>query len=175
MNSDFSDDMDLLQLERELQSLTPAAPRRELVQAIKARMEPVPRRVQRSRSRAVTFPWRRMVAPAAAAAAAVVVFNLDDDRREGPGPRPENNGNTTSSIKWEPMRMLPEYRRLLDQGYFLTQNMEFIPPGYASQYNARLMPFPVQNGSLVSDSVSSHNHFIVPAGYGSGPMNFTVH
>ena len=62
---------------------TPAPPRRELVQAIKARMEPVPRREQPRREKVVTFPWRRMVAPAAAAAAAVAVFNMEDERRSG--------------------------------------------------------------------------------------------
>ena len=42
MNSDYSDSMDasLLQLERELKSLTPVPPGRELLRSLQARMEP---------------------------------------------------------------------------------------------------------------------------------------
>jgi hypothetical protein len=166
MNSEFADDMDLLQLERELQSLTPAVPRRELVQAIKARMEPVPRRVQQ-RDRVVTFPWRRMVAPAAAAAAAVAVFNLDNGRREGKTP-PGTANTVTPAIKWEPMRMLPAYREYLDKGYVLNQNMEFVHPRYAQLFNAPVLRFPDEGDSTMQVTLPRQNRFIVPAGYGSG-------
>jgi len=169
MNSEFSDDMDILSLERELQSLTPIAPRRELVQAIKARMEPVPRLVQPAPARVITFPWRRMVAPAAAAAAAVAVMNMEGVRR-GPKTTPAEAANEPApAIKWEPMPMLPQYRALLDQGYVLTSDMEFIPPGLAN-----LFPGHVWRSSLSPSATRASfppDRFIVPAGYGSPAMN----
>jgi len=174
MNSDFSDDMDLFQLERELQSLTPAAPRRELVQAIKARMEPVPRREVQRRERVVTFPWRRMVAPAAAAAAAVAVFNIDDDsRRDGGKPAPIVGNDVATAIKWEPMPMIEEYREFLNQGYFInpySPNLEFVHPQYRGIFSAPVFRFQDGNDGTMRASFQPQrkNRFIVPAGYGEG-------
>ena len=174
MNPDFSDDMDLFQLERELQSLTPAAPRRELVKAIQARMEPVPRRVAPHRDKAVAFPWRRMVAPAAAAAAAVAVFNIDDERRDGKTAAAPDNENT-AAINWEPMPMLPRYRALLNAGYQLTEDMQFVPPGLLGHYNAPVIQFAYPNDSALTSAPQRREHrFIMPASY-EGHTNLRVH
>ena len=172
MNSDFSDDMDLDQLERELQSLTPIAPRRELVQAIKARMEPVPRRVQDQRNRVATFPWRRMVAPAAAAAAAVAVFNLDDHRRTSKPPQVAANEPATPAtpaIAWEPMPMLPEFQEYLDKGYLLTQDLEqFVHPQYAALFNIPVLRLSDDKDTTMRVSVPRRNRVIMPAGHRTG-------
>jgi len=126
MNSESSDSMDasLLQLERELQSLTPLAPSREFVQTLKARMEPVPRNVPANKVH--TFPWRRMVTPAAAAAAAVAVMSVQNHRRAGlAGKSASGPGDeATPAIRWEPMPMRSEYRALLNAGYVLNGNYE---------------------------------------------------
>ena len=177
MNPDFSDDLDLVQLERELQSLTPVAPRRELVQAIKARMEPVPRREVPRRERVVTFPWRRMVAPAAAAAAAVAVFNIDDSRREGDKPA-SIAGNDAAPIKWEPMPVLAEFREYLNKGYFInpySEELELVDPRLAPLYVGPVYNFPYGNennsvggGTMRASFQQRKNRFIVPAGYGDG-------
>ena len=165
MNSDFSDDMELFQLERELQSLTPVAPRRELVKAIQARMEPVPRRVAQHRDKVVTFPWRRMVAPAAAAAAAVAVFNIDDERRDGKTAAAPENENT-AAINWEPMPMLPAYREMLDRGYVLTQDMQFIQPQDLGYYYAPTLRLAYPEESGMNSGISRRDHrFIAPVSY----------
>lgn len=127
MNSEFSDSMDpsLLQLERELQSLTPVAPGRDLLRSLQSRMEPALPAHQTNK--VTSFPWRRMVAPAAAAAAAVAVLNLESDRRAG-----TSRGKSVTDIpdegvpviKWEPMPMRREYRQLLDAGYVLNENLQ---------------------------------------------------
>ncbi len=60
----------LQQLERELQSLSPAAPPRQLTETLHAHMEPVAKRLAPTpipRS----HPWRRLALPAAAAAVAI--------------------------------------------------------------------------------------------------------
>lgn len=168
MNSDFSDDMDLFQLERELQSLTPAAPRPELVQAIKARMEPVPRREQPRREKAVTFPWRRMVAPAAAAAAAVAVFNIDDQRRDGKAP-PVAGNDVAPAVKWEPMPMIAEYREYLNKGYFINPynpNLQLVHPQYAPLFSAPVLRVPANaDGTMRASFPQRNTRFIAPMGY----------
>ena len=172
MNSELSDDMDfsLLQLERELQSLTPMAPRADFVQSLKASMEPVPRLVQPARI--TSFPWRKMVAPAAAAAAAVAVLNVEDNRRTTKPP-PVVADEIASAITWAPMRLLPKYRALLDEGYVLTGDMEFIPPGFVP-YNAPVWRVPADN-SVTRASFPRTDRFIMPAGYGSGQMSVSWH
>ena len=172
MNSEFSDDMDfsLLQLERELQSLTPMAPRADFVQSLKTSMEPVPRLVQPARI--TSFPWRKMVAPAAAAAAAVAVLSVEHNRRTT-RPAPAAVNEIASAVVWEPMRMLPKYRALLDEGYVLTGDMEFIPPGFVP-YNAPVWSEPANN-SVTRASFPRQDRFIMPAGYGTGQMNVSWH
>ena len=170
MNSDSFDDMDLLQLERELQTLTPAAPRREFVQALQARMEPVPRLVQPA-ARIYSFPWRRMVAPAAAAAAAVAVMNLDGPRRT---PRPVTVA-ANESVTWTPMPMLPQYRALLNEGYVLNENMQFVPPGYNSIFNGQVWRGPADHSAMRVTMPQQQESFLMPAGYGSPQVNFRWH
>lgn len=129
MNNDDSEPMDasLLQLERELLSLTPAAPGPDLLSALQARLEPVATRhaAPPQANRLQSMPWRRVVAPAAAAAA-VAVMTVQSHRRATAG----SNGlavekeNTAPTIKWEPMPMKREYRAWLDAGYALNDNME---------------------------------------------------
>ena len=123
MNSDFSDSLDasLLQLERELQSLTPLPPSRQLVQTLTARMDPVPRIV--AAAKVHTFPWRRMVTPAAAAAAAVAVMSVQHHRRAGLAGKgaPTAEDEAAPAIRWEPMPMRSEYRALLNAGHGLNE------------------------------------------------------
>ncbi len=173
MNSDFSDDMDILALERELQSLTPAAPSRELVQAIKARMEPVPRRIQPVPPRLAAFPWRRMVAPAAAAAAAVAVMNMDGTRRTTrPGVAVANE--PAPAIAWEPMPMLPKYRNKLDRGYVFVGGLD-VATGEPNLIPEELVPFyqlqqairlPAES-AVTRAGFAERRRFIMPAGYDS--------
>ena len=125
MNSEFSDSLDasLLQLERELQSLTPVAPSRQLVQSLKARMEPVPKNVQANKVH--SFPWRRMVTPAAAAAAAVAVMSVQNHRRNLAGKGTSiAEDEAAPAIRWEPMPMRSEYRALLKAGFVLNDLYE---------------------------------------------------
>jgi len=129
MNSEPSDPMDasLAQLERELQSLTPAAPPRALVRSLTERMEPaVPIARSVHSTKVHVFPWRRMVAPAAAAAAAVAVMNIESNRRSPAAATTKSTAtppeDAPPAIKWEPMPMRSEYRTLLNNGYVLNEN-----------------------------------------------------
>lgn len=129
MNSEFSDaDAALLQLERELKSLTPVAPSRALMQRLTLVMDPAaaPSITASSPSnRVLHFPWKRMVTPAAAAAAAVAVMSLTQQRR-GNAVAGGNAGGAEDeaapTIKWTPMPMKKEYRNLVDKGYFVDEN-----------------------------------------------------
>ena len=172
MNSDTFDDMDLLQLERELQTLTPVAPRREFVQALKARMEPVPRLVQPA-ARIYSFPWRRMVAPAAAAAAAVAVMNRDGPRRT-PRPVTVAANESVQAVTWTPMPMLPEHRAMLDEGYVLDQDLDFVLPGHHSVYSGRVWRVPADH-SAMRVTMPQQESFLMPAGYGTPQMNLRWH
>lgn len=172
MNFDTTDDMDLLAFERELQSLTPAAPRRELVEAIKARMEPVPRLVQPAPARLISFPWRRMVAPAAAAAAAVAVMNLDGTRRSSK-PAPVASNEPVQSVTWQPMSMLPEYRRKLDAGLVLTGNLDPETGDLEFVHPAHISPFEFFNRRVAAEQMARRlapvrsDRYIMPAGFGT--------
>jgi len=172
MNFDTTDDMDLLAFERELQSLTPAAPRRELVDAIKARMEPVPRLVQPAPARLISFPWRRMVAPAAAAAAAVAVLNMDGTRRPAK-PAPVVANEPVQSVTWQPMTMKPEYRRKLDAGLVLTGNLDPETDELEFVHPAHISPFDFVNRRLAAEqmararSLSQPHRYIIPSGFGA--------
>jgi hypothetical protein len=174
MNSEFSDDMDILSLERELQSLTPVAPSHKLVQAMKARMEPVPRRVQPAAPRIAAFPWRRMVAPAAAAAAAVAVMNMDGAKRGGKsGSVAVASNEPSQAVTWEPMPMLPKYRKMFDLGYVFTGDFDvrtgepnFIEPELAGFYQQMSRRWQFDSGSA-RGSFAGSNRYVVPDGHGT--------
>lgn len=177
MNSDFSDDMDILSLERELQSLTPVVPSHTLVEALKARMEPVPRPVQPAAPRLTAFPWRRMVAPAAAAAA-VAVMNMDGIKRGGKSATTVASSNELAqAVNWEPMPMLPKYRKMFDLGYVFTGDFDvftgepnFIEPELAALYQQ--LPRRWQSDfESPRGSFAGSVRYVVPAGHGTPSMN----
>lgn len=166
MNSEYSDPLDasLLQLERELQSLTPLAPSREFVQSLKARMDPVPRNVQANKVH--TFPWRRMVTPAAAAAAAVAVMSVQNHRRAALAGKSTSGAadEAAPAIRWEPMPMRSEYRALLDAGYVLNGNFE-----PAQQFLLNSMDHHewrnAMDNSSVRLTIPRQQRFVMPASY----------
>lgn len=160
MNSESSDSMDasLLQLERELQSLTPLAPSREFVRTLKARMEPVPRNVSANKVHA--FPWRRMVTPAAAAAAAVAVMSVQNYRRAAFAGKPASGDEATPAIRWEPMPMRSEYRALLDAGYVLNGNDEPV-----QQYYLNSMDHHEWRNAADNSAIPRQQRFVMPASY----------
>ncbi len=164
MNSEFSDPMDssLQQLERELQSLTPVAPSRELLRSLHARMEPAAPSPQVNKVH--SFPWRRMMAPAAAAAAAVAVMSINNNRRSGTGTgKSMADGHTTDTpaYKWEPMPMRSEYRALLDAGYVINDNQEYVPQVLMN----RLDHHEWRNASENSSIRLTIPRVVTPAGY----------
>jgi hypothetical protein len=130
MNSDFSEnDAALLQLERELKSLTPLAPSRAFMQRLTLVMDPasVPTATVSAQpaNRVIGFPWKRVVTPAAAAAAAVAVMSITQQRRgnaHAAGGGPAADDEAAPTIKWTPMPMKKEYRQLVDNGYFVDEN-----------------------------------------------------
>ena len=130
MNSEFPDDV-LLQLERELKSLTPVAPSRALMQRLTPVMHPTaaPAVTSSSLSSSMAhFPWKRMVTPAAAAAAAMAVMSLLQHRRGNAvavGSAAPADDEAAPTIKWTPMPMKKEYRSLVDSGYMLDENHAF--------------------------------------------------
>ena len=158
MNSDFTDS--LLQLERELQSLTPAPPGRDLIRSLQARMEPGVAAARVNKVHA--FPWRRMVTPAAAAAAAVAVMSFNNNRRvTGFGGRPgvADHEDATPAIKWTPMPMRSEYRALLDAGLVPDGNGNWVPEYVMNTMNHHEWRNPSENSSM---------RLIMPASYGGG-------
>jgi len=168
MNSEFTDPMDasLLQLERELRSLTPAPPGRDLLRSLQAHMGPG---VPASQVNKVhTFPWRRMVTPAAAAAAAVAVMSIHNNRRVTAATGEKSNAagqaNTAAAIKWEPMPMRSEYRALLDAGYVLNENYEPVQQFLMNRLDHHEWRNPASNAS-VRLTIPSQQRFLVPAGY----------
>jgi hypothetical protein len=170
MNPDFSEPMDpaLLQIERELQSLTPATPGRDLLSSLQARMEPVPRNVPAAQANKVlAFPWRRVVTPAAAAAAAVAVMSFQNHRRTALTDNSDEvavNENGVSAIKWEPMPMRSEIRAFLDAGYVLNENFEPVQPVVMNRVDHYEWRNPMENASL-RVVVPRPQRFLVPAGY----------
>ena len=164
MSSESSDSLDasLLQLERELQSLTPLAPSREFVQTLKARMEPVPRNVQVPKGH--TFPWRRMVTPAAAAAAAVAVMSVHNHRRAAGTGKSGSAEAAAPAIRWEPMPMRSEYRALLEAGYVLDGNF-----GPEPQYRLNSMHHHewrnAADNSSIRLTIPRQQRFVLPASH----------
>ena len=130
MNSEFSEnDAALLQLERELKSLTPLAPSRAFMQRLTLVMDPVAMPTATvsapAANRVIQFPWKRVVTPAAAAAAAVAVMSLTQQRRgsaQAAGGGQPADEEAAPTIKWTPMPMKKEYRQLVDNGYFVDEN-----------------------------------------------------
>lgn len=172
MNSEFSDPMDasLAQLERELQSLTPAAPSRALMRSLQERMEPVMTPV--AANRVTVFPWRRMVAPAAAAAAAVAVMGFQNSRRNGIAVTTPADSKPAEdappAIKWEPMPMRSEYRTLLNNGYVLNENMEPVQELLMNRVDHHEWRNPADNSSIRL-TIPRQQRVTVPAGFSSTP------
>lgn len=169
MNSDISDPMDpsLLQLERELQSLTPVAPGREFMRTLQARMEPVPKVVPFNKAH--VSPWRRMVAPAAAAAAAVAVMSVHNHRRQTvaiDSPVADESDSVPPAIKWEPMPMRSEFRAMLEQGLVFNENYEPVQQLLMNRVDHHEWRNAADNSS-VRLTIPRQQRFIVPAGYDS--------
>ena len=166
MNSEFPDSLDasLLQLERELQSLTPVAPSRELVQSLKARMEPVPRTV--AANKVHSFPWRRMVTPAAAAAAAVAVMSVQNGRRAALTGKSIAGAEDEASpaIRWEPMPMRSEYRALINAGYALNDLYEPAQQYLLNSTDHHEWRNAADNSS-VRLTIPRQQRFVMPASY----------
>ena len=162
MNSDDSDSMDasLLQLERELKSLTPAPPGRELLLSLHARMEPAVSVPQANKVH--VFPWRRMVTPAAAAAAAVAVLSVNNARRAPGAGGGTMHEQTASAIRWEPMPMRREYRELLNAGYVLNENFEPVPQFFMDSLEHHEWRNTADNSSV---RLIIPKRYVVPASY----------
>jgi hypothetical protein len=179
MNSDFDDSMDasLLRLERELQSLTPAPPRREFVRELHARMESGPPALSSSSTsnKVHAFPWRRVVTPAAAAAAAVAVMSIQSGRRATAGGSgksvAEGGGNETAAINWTPMPMRSEYRALLDAGFVLNEDFEPVQQFLLDRVDHHEWRNPANNESIRL-TIPRQDRFVVPAGYESRGLRF---
>lgn len=172
MNPEFSDPMDaaLLQLERELQSLTPAAPPRALVQSLTAKVTP-PAPRGNAPVKTHSFMWRRMVTPAAAAAAAVAVMSMEHHRRHSAAAM--DKANTTPpedaapAIKWEPMPMRSEYRALLNNGYVLNENREPVQELLMDRLDYHEWRNPADNSSIRL-TIPRQQRLTIPADYSTG-------
>jgi hypothetical protein len=178
MNSDFDDSMDasLLQLERELKSLTPAPPPHEFVRALHARMESGAQASSSTSNKVHAFPWRRVVTPAAAAAAAVAVMSIQSGRRAtagGPGKSSvaEGGGNAAAAIKWTPMPMRSEYRALLDAGFALNEDFEPVQQFLLDRVDHHEWRNPANNESIRL-TIPRQDRFVVPAGYEGRGLRF---
>ena len=172
MNAAFSDPMDasLLQIERELQSLTPAAPTRALVRSLTERMEPATPIARRTApvNKVHFFPWRRMVAPAAAAAAAVAVMSIQNNRRgnavatDKTAATPPDEAPPT--IKWEPMPMRSEYRAMLNNGYVLDNTMAPVQEFYMNRLDHHEWRNAADNSSIRL-TIPRQQRVTIPADY----------
>ena len=151
MNSDPDASMDsqLLQLERELFSLSPADPPRHLV----LRLDPqVTSPVGIGRQvvvlpKVIPFQWRRMVAPAAAAVVVVSILNHLDQPAVSPGSMADLNAPSSTSspqsgraavtltngyvLRSEPILIRPGTWQATEQHYFIQPGL-----GVENRYNA---------------------------------------
>jgi hypothetical protein len=175
MNSEFSEPMDagLLQIERELRSLSPIAPDRALsemlAREVAGEMEvPVAGRV--NRVVAGQFPWRRVGVPTAAAAAAAV-FVLPSAER------PVDNGSVAGGIRsaeearpghapisWVPMPPRSEYRLVDGSGVLLINEPAPMMEYQLEQTEHHEWRNPRDN-SLIRMSIPRQQRVLLPASY----------
>jgi hypothetical protein len=174
MNHEFQDPMDagLLQLERELRSLSPAATPRLLEESLAAAMaaDAAPQAVDgRPHSPAAPghFPWRRMAVPAAAAAA--VVFAIppsSQPKSAGSAPAPSRSATaaTTPAINWVPMPARREFRILNDQGALILSEATPMLEYQIEQTEHREWRNPRDN-SLIRMTIPRQQRVLLPAAY----------
>ncbi len=131
MNVDPSEPMDssLLQLERELFSLTPSEPDRRISARIESEIFP-PVQIQRRSAaplRQPSFQWKRVVVPAAAAVAVVAAISRNDSSPVYGRNVAANAGDNTISpaaanrarmgaVTLQPVSQSREFRSARDQG-----------------------------------------------------------
>ena len=183
MNPEFDDSMDagLLQLERELSSLTPAGPSRllaeRLTEAVEGArsgptgIESMPRATARP---ATVIPWRRVVLPTAAAAAAAVFVLPEASRRGmqpvagdgGPPSRPDSNVAKAADpgIRWVPMPRRSEYRVVDNTGLVLTDEAAPLVEFRVRQMDHHEWRNPEENSSIQL-SIPREQRVVLPASY----------
>lgn len=139
MNPESEEPMDtqLLQLERELFSLTPVETPRGLATRLhRELMAPVGLADLPAASRVVPFRWQRIVAPAAAAVVVVSVLNrFDNLPAASPGTTPPGFGTAAKSarppvvegtgyvLKAEPVFVNPAGWEAMEHQYWITPQM----------------------------------------------------
>jgi hypothetical protein len=179
MNHEFQDPMDtgLLQLERELRSLTPASTPRHLEDGLAAAISdsqseaahPIDT-TPRNQSAPGHFPWRRMAVPAAAAAA--VVFAIPPASQPQPKPpanppapaRSTTAATTAPAINWVPMPARREFRILNDQGFLILSEATPMLEYQIEQTEHREWRNP-QDNSLIRMTIPSQQRVLLPAAY----------
>ena len=95
-------DTQLLQLERELFSLSPVETPRHLASRLDRQVQgpvSIGRQVASDATKLLPFPWRRIVVPAAAAVVVVTVLHrLDQPSSQSPGLAKTNSGYPSSAL-----------------------------------------------------------------------------
>ncbi len=177
MNHEFQDPMDtgLLQLERELRSLTPASPPRHLEDVLAAAISDSQSEtaqtldpIRRNQSAPGHFPWRRMAVPAAAAAAVVFAIPPASQPRSSvnspPPARSTTAANTAPAINWVPMPARREFRILNDQGFLILSEATPMLEYQVEQTEHREWRNP-QDNSLIRMTIPSQQRVLLPAAY----------
>ena len=177
MNHEFQDPMDtgLLQLERELRSLTPASAPRHLEDVLAAAISDSQSEAAqaigttpRNQSAPGHFPWRRMAVPAAAAAAVVFAIPPASQPKSSvnsPAPaRSTTAANTAPAINWVPMPARREFRILNDQGSLILSEATPMLEYQIEQTEHREWRNP-QDNSLIRMTIPSQQRVLLPAAY----------
>ena len=182
MNPEFDDSMDagLLQLERELSSLTPAGASRLLAERLTEAVEGARSgsaaltALPRATGRATVFPWRRVMLPTAAAAAAAV-FVLPEASRRGMQPVADDtvppalpDGAVAKAgdpaIRWVPMPRRSEYRVVDNAGLVLTDETAPLVEFRVRQMDHHEWRNPEENSSIQL-SIPREQRVVLPASY----------
>lgn len=177
MNHESPDPMDtgLLQLERELRSLTPASTPRHLDDVLAAALSDSPPEAghfiapgPRNQSVPGHFPWRRMAVPAAAAAAVVFAIPPASQPRNPASPpapaRSTTAATTAPAINWVPMPARREFRILNDQGFLILSEATPMLEYQIEQTEHREWRNP-QDNSLIRMTIPSQQRVLLPAAY----------
>lgn len=177
MNHEFQDPMDtgLLQLERELRSLTPASAPRHLEDVLTAAISDSQSEtaqtldpIRRNQSAPGHFPWRRMAVPAAAAAAVVFAIppaTQPKSSANSPAPARSTTAATTApAINWVPMPARREFRILNDQGFLILSEATPMLEYQVEQTEHREWRNPRDN-SLIRMTIPRQQRVLLPAAY----------